>query len=167
MADAKFRINGDASDQGFDATNGVTLSLQLKNLPLAGVSTVVFQVFSATLFDDELGISRNPPRASPGAPVLSLIGATTGQSVSPAALDGVVTVDLPGSGSYSWIVRCTVNGGMATLADGRVVPDSALVHERMISIRDANNLRAIVATETTQYSDDGWAAALEELRASL
>lgn len=167
MATAKFSINADTADQGFDADVDDVLLLRLKPLPVAGVSTVLYQVFAPDAFSYELGIARNPPRASPGAPVLSLVGATTGQSVSPVAVDGTVSVTLPHTGSYSWIVRCIVNGGMVALPDGRTVVDPTLVHERMISIRDANGLRAVVPTETTQYSDDGWVGAFEELRLSL
>jgi hypothetical protein len=167
MASAKFSINADTDDQGFDGTVGQVLTLRLKPLPVSGVSTVLFQVFSPDTFDDELPIARNPPRSSPGAALLSLVGATTGQSVSPVAVDGAVTVTLPGSGSGSWIVRSVVNGGMVTLADGRTVADPSLIHERMVALRDANGLRAIVPTETTQYSDDGWVGAYEELRLSL
>lgn len=167
MADALFTIDDDDSDQGFDALNAATLTLQLKTLPVSGVHTVLFQVFDPDGFDAELGIAGNPPRASTGAPVLDLVGATTGQAVAPAAVDGLVTVELPGSGSHSWIVRCVVNGGIGTLPDGRSGPRPELIHERMIAIRDANGNRAIVPTETTQYSDDGWAEAYEEMRASI
>lgn len=166
MADALFTINADSSDQGYDADPEEVLVLRLKNLPVAGVNTVVFQTFAPASFDSSLGIASNPPRSSPGAPVLDLVGATTGQSVSPVALDGEVEVELPVD-SASWILRCVVNGGMTTLGDGRTVPDPSLIHERMVVIRDANGLRAVVATETTQYSDDGWAGALEEQRVFL
>lgn len=167
MADALFTIDADASDQGFDAANAATLTLRLKTLPVSGVQTVLFQVFDPDGYDPELGIAGNPPRASTGAPVLDLVGVTTGQAVSPAAVDGTVDVEMPGSGSHSWIVRCIVNGGMGTLPDGRTGPKPELMHERMIAIRDGNGLRAIVPTETTQYDDDGWAGAYEELRAAI
>jgi hypothetical protein len=167
MPNALFTIDGDSSNQGFDADEGETLSLRLKQLPPAGVSTVLFQVFSPSGFDDSLGIGANPPRSSSGAPTLTLEGATSGQSVSPAAVDGIVTVDMPGEGGHSFIVRCIVNGGMGTLPDGRTGPVPALVHERMIAVRDANGCRAVIATETTQYDDDGWAGALNEMRELL
>jgi hypothetical protein len=167
MADARFTINADSSDQGFDATPGQVLSLRIKSLPPAGVSTVLFQVFDSAGFDADLGIGGNPPRSSPGAPTLTLVGATSGQAVSPVGVAGVVTITLPGSEGHSHIVRCIVNGGMGTLPDGRTGPRPELVHERMIAVRDTNGLRAIVATETTQYDDDGWAGAYDEMRAVL
>jgi|SRR6187551_2988400 len=167
MADALFTINADSSDQGFDADPDAELVLRLKQLPPAGVSTVLFQVFSADGFDPELGIAANPPRCSPGAPALTLVGATSGPAVSPISVDGTVAVTLPSEGGHSWIVRCVVNGGMGTLPDGRTGPRPQLVHERMIAVRDVNGCRAVVATETTQYDNDGWAGALNEMRTLL
>jgi len=41
------------------------------------------------------------------------------------------------------------------------------VHERMVAVRDVNGCRAVVATETTQYDNDGWAGALNEMRTLL
>jgi hypothetical protein len=167
MPDARFTINADSSDQGYDATALEVLTLRLKTLPVSGVSTVLFQVFDPTGFDADLGIGANPPRSSPGAPLLTLVGATSGQAVSPASVDGAVTITMPGTSGHSHIVRCIVNGGMGTLPDGRTGPLPHLVHERMIVVRDDNDLRAVVATETTQYDDDGWAGAFDELRQSL
>jgi hypothetical protein len=156
MADAKFTINADTSNQGFDATVAQVLSLRLKTLPVSGVSSVSFQVWDPTAFEASLGPDRNPPRASKGAPLLTLVGSTSGRNVSPGAVDGTVSVTMPGTDGHSWIVRCVVNGGMRTL-NGRSVFDATLVHERMIVIRDTDGNRPVIATETTQYEDDGWA----------
>lgn len=166
MVDALFSINDDTNNQGYDATAGEELAFRLKTLPVSGVSTVVFQVFSPDAFAAELGIARNPPRASSGAPVLVLFNDADaeGQSVSPVAVDGAVGVVLPNDGiAYSWIVRCVVNGGMGRLSDGRIGVRPDFIHERMVVIRDAKNLRRIIASETTQYSDDGWAQAINEM----
>jgi hypothetical protein len=170
MADALFRINGDDSDQGYDATPGETLELRLKTLPVSGVERVLYQVFTPGV-EPSLGIAANPPRQSPGAALLTLIGATSGAAVAPVALDGVVTLPLPGGegdesypGGHAWIVRCIVNGGMGALPDGRLVPMPHLMHERMIVQRDASGCRDVIVTETTQQSDDGWALAFHELR---
>jgi hypothetical protein len=167
MPTALFTINADSSDQGYDAEAEDVLTLRLKQLPPAGVATVLFQVFRAGGFDPDLGIAANPPRSSPGAPQLTLAGATSGQAVSPVAVDGAVTVTLPSEAGHSWIVRCVVNGGMGTLPDGRTGAVAGLVHERMIAVRDGNGCRAVVPTETTQYDDDGWAGALNEMRTLL
>jgi hypothetical protein len=166
MTDALFSINDDDSDQGFDALVLDALALRLKTVPVAGVNSVVFQVFSPDTFDSELGIGRNPPRQSRGAEVLVLVGATTGQSVSPASVDASVLITMPESVG-AWIVRCIVNGGMGILADGRTGVRSDFVHERMIVIRDSLNNRPIVASETTQYDDDGWAGAITEALANI
>jgi hypothetical protein len=41
------------------------------------------------------------------------------------------------------------------------------MHERMIVQRDASGCRDVIVTETTQQSDDGWAAALREMRVTF
>jgi len=165
MTDALFTIDADASDQGFDATNAATLALRLKTLPPQGVRSVLFQVFDPAGFNIDNGIAANPPRASKGAPTLILNnGVTTGQSVAPTAVNGTVNVTMPSTGSHSWLVRCTVNGGQKTLPNGRTVPDFNLIHERIIAIRDANGTRAMVPTESAQYEDQGWEGAFEDLR---
>lgn len=173
MADARFTINADSSDQGFDAELGDVLTFRLKTLPVSGVASVVFQVYSPDAFDSADTIARNPPRASAGAEILTLTGATEGQSVSPSAVDGTVTCQMPilDEEASAWIVRCIVNGGMGRLADGRVGPRADLIHERMVVIRDSLGCRKIIASETTQYSDDGWAEELnrwlDNIRATL
>jgi len=162
MTDALFTIEADSTDQGFDANNSQVLNLRLKTLPPSGVNSVVYQVFNPGAFDPTESIAANPPRQSTGAPTLVLDNlTTTGQSIAPApALDSNVQVTMPATGSHSWIVRCVVNGGLQVLADGRSVPDPALIHERMIVIRDSGSgSRKVVSTETTQYHDDGWAEA--------
>jgi len=157
MADARFTINDDTSDQGYDAAALDVLILRLKTQPPSGVQSVRFQVWDAAAFDPDEDPVSNPPRKSKGAPDLVLVGTTSGPSVSPASIDGTVTVTLPNAERVGWIVRCVVNGGMGTLPDGRVGFDGTLVHERMIVIRDALGARPIIATETTQYETDGWA----------
>jgi hypothetical protein len=158
MADARFTINDDDSDQGYDAEALEELSLRLKTLPPAGVSTVRFQVWNAAAFDPDDDAIVNPPRKSKGAPDLVLEGTTSGPSVSPASVGDEVTVTLPADERVAWIVRCVVNGGQSLLPDGRSVFDRTLVHERMIVVRAPNGSRPIIATETTQYENDGWAA---------
>lgn len=155
---AKFSINLDLSDQGFDALHTQVLTLRIRQSPPTGVRSTLFQVFDPGLFDPALPISSNPPRSSPGAPVLSLTGTTVGQAVSPAVPDGPVTVTMPGAGVHAWIVRCVVNGGLGT--DGR--PDPNAVWERLVVIRDPSGRRDVVATERTQYGDDGWAEAFSD-----
>jgi hypothetical protein len=151
---ALFSIDLDLTNQGKDVLHSAVLTLRLRQSPPVGVNSTVYQVFDPLAFDPGLPISANPPRSSPGAPTLTLVGATSGQSVSPAVPDGPVTVTMPGAGVYAWIVRCIVNGGV-TLG----VPDPNLLWERMVVIRDPSGRRAVVATERTQYSDDGWAEA--------
>jgi hypothetical protein len=159
MTDARFTINGDTSNQGYDADPDEVLTLRLKTLPVSGVSSVSFQVWDPTAFVASLGPDRNPPRKAKVSPLLTLVGATSGRNVSPVAVDGTVSVTMPSSDGHAWIVRCVVNGGMRTV-NGRSVFDANLVHERMIVIRDEDGNRPVIATETTQYEDDGWAASV-------
>lgn len=157
---ALFDINDDGENAGYEATNSESLELTLRDPSLA--STVVFQVYS-TVVDPSLGIAANPPRASSGAPILTLVGATSGQAVSPTSVSGTVTVALPASGSHSWIVRCVVNGGLRQLPNGVIVVDPSLVYERGVWIPTGFNTRKVVATESIQFSAEGWADAVNQL----
>jgi len=162
MANALFTINDDADDDGYDATPSEVLALRLKTLPPAGVTSVRFQIWDPDDFDETLDPIRNPPRQSKGAPLLELDnGVATGTSLSPVAIDGEVELTLEANVFVAYIIRCVVNNGMTTLADGRVVVDRSLIHERMVVVRE-NGVRPIVATETTQYEPDGWAGAYNE-----
>lgn len=164
MTDALFRINGDSSNQGFDGTNSQTLTFTLKTLPLSGVRTWELQVFDAALFNAEASPAINPPRQSTGAPELTLVGSTSAKRVAPATGPaGSITCQLPASGAHSWIVRSIVNGGKRLAPGGATVDDPALIHERLVAVRDANNARKIVPTETRQYSNDGWTDAVNQI----
>lgn len=160
MASPLFDINSDGADRGYEATASEALSLELRST--TDVNTVSFQVYSAVGFDADLGIAANPPRASKGAPELTLVGSSSGQTVSPATIDGAVTTTLP-TGVHSWIVRCVVNGGVRTLPNGDAVPDPSLIHERGVYIPTGLSTRKVVCTETTQFEVDGWAGALADL----
>lgn len=158
MVDALFDINDDGGDQGFDATINQVLTLHLRTRP-SSARSVQFQVWNAAAFDRTKDPLYNPPRKSKGAPDLTLVGGTSGRLVSPVGIDGSVTVTMPSTKGWGWIVRCIVDNGMTRLADGRLVLDLTKIHERMIVIRDDNGARPIISTETTQYEDDGWAGA--------
>lgn len=165
MATALFDIEGDGEDRGFEGVNGETYALRLRQQPPIGVTSVLFQVYDPAGFNDELGIAANPPRASKGAPDLTLEGATSGPAVSPATVDGTVDIELPASGGHSYILRCVVNGGMRTV-NGLPIVDPTLIHERGIWTPTASGLRKPVCTETTQFEIDGWAGALADLMAA-
>jgi hypothetical protein len=98
MTDALFSINADSGDQGFDATPAQVLTLRLKTTPVAGVNSVRFQVWDAALFDRDEDIIRNPPRKAKGSADLVFDnGSSTGTSLSPLAVDGAVTLTMPGT----------------------------------------------------------------------
>lgn len=160
MPSANFSINADLSDQGFDAAEGQTLSFKLRSTQ--GVGRWTLQVFDATLFSEQASIESNPPRQSPGATELELDdgNGNTGQLLTIPLVSGTVTTDLPTGEAPSWIVRSVANNGYA--ADGTF--DPSLVSERIVSIPDGNGNRAIVATERTQYHDDGWVEAFNRLK---
>lgn len=158
---ALFDINLDGEDSGYEATNGESLSLKLRDPSAA--STVLFQVYNPAGPDPELGIAANPPFASKGAPTLTLVGATSGQAVSPTTVAGAVTCALPGSGSDSWIVRCVVNGGRRELPNGTTVVDPSLIFERGVFVPTGLGLRKVVLTERVQFEPHGWAGTINDL----
>jgi peptidoglycan hydrolase-like protein with peptidoglycan-binding domain len=163
MVQALFDINADGGNQGFSATNSQVLTLRLRQQPPLGVATVLWQVFDPAGFNADLGIAANPPRASLSAPALTVVGATSGSSASPATVDGSVTITMPATGSHSWIVRCVVNGSYRTLPNGTQVLDPTLIQERGIWIPTVFGARKVVCTELRQFSDGGWADALAQL----
>jgi hypothetical protein len=147
---ARFLINASPSSaRGFDGTN-----LQALTFALEAASSLVTR-WRLEVFDDADPTS---PLASKNAPELSLVGATTGQSVEAATPAGSITCQLPVTGVHSWIVRSRVNGGLGP--DG--APHEDYVFERIISIRSGGGLRKVVGTESTQYSERGWADAQNE-----
>ena len=158
---ALFDINLDGEDSGYEATNEESLSLTLRDPSAA--STVLFQVYDPSGPNPTLGIAANPPRASKGAPTLTLVGATSGQAVSPTTGAGAVTCEMPETGGHSWIVRCVVNGGRRSLPNGSSVVDTSLIFERGIYIPASVGLRKVVITERTQFEADGWAGVLADL----
>lgn len=165
MPSALFDVNDDGQDQGYVATSSEPLSFKLRSASV-GVSKVLFQVFAVAGFDpSQPDFAKNPPRASPGAPELTLDNGagSTGQSVQAATPASAVTSAAPASGFHSHIVRCVVNGGKSIGPNGIPVDDPTLVHERMIVVPNASGIRKIVATERTQYSDDGWADVVSAL----
>lgn len=163
MVTALFDINGDGEDRGFEATPSELLTLRLRPPVGVGVGTVVFQVYNPSAFDPGQGIEVNPPSASKGAPLLTLVGATSGQSVSPSTPGGNVTVTMPASSGHSWIVRCIVNGGYRSLPGGGVVLDPTFIHQRGVFISTGFGTRKIIGTERNEFSVGGWPDAINDL----
>ena len=159
MASALFDISDDGEDRGYEGANSEVIRLKLRSI--AGVTSVIFQVYSVTV-DPSLGIAAQPPRASGSAPLLTLVGSSSGQSVSPSTVGGEVTAALPASGSHSYIIRCVVNRGQR-IVGGRVVNDASLIYERGVYIPTEFGTRKIVATEVSQFSSEGWADAVNAM----
>jgi hypothetical protein len=146
---AKFTIEGTASSQaGYDGTAAQVLHFALE------ASATLVQRWTLQVYDPN---DTSSPKASYGAPLLTLVGATSGQNVDAATPGSQVTCTLP-SGMNSWIVRSVVNGGL----DAHGVPNPNYVFERMVVIRDGSGRRRVVVAEATQYGPDGWARALNE-----
>jgi hypothetical protein len=151
---AKFTIEGTASSPGgYDATTGQTVHFALE-LVAALVNRWELQVYDPA--------DPTAPLASYGAPLLSLVGTTTGQRVQAATPGAQITVVAP-SGMNSWIVRSIVNGGVG--ANGKANPD--YVWERMLVVRDGSGRRKTMATEATQYGPEGWARAVNDHLAAV
>ena len=154
---ARFIIEGSvggvspASDRGFDAVHGEALAFRLEE----GVSNLIrsfhVQVYSPS----------NPtsPRASKDAPLLSLVGETTGQHVKAVTAASDITTGMPGSGVHSWIVVATVNGGL----DANGNPSEDLRFSRLVVIRTEGGARKIVVGETTEYSAESWPEAFNDI----
>jgi hypothetical protein len=166
MANALFDFSGDGEDRGFEGLNGVTYALRLRQQPPIGVDSVLFQVWNEAGADPSLGIAANPPRASKNAPALTLEGASSGAAVSPATLDGTVSITAPVGGGHSYIVRCVVNRGKRTLPNGSEVLDPTLIHERGFFVRTALGSRKIVCTERQEFEVEGFAGALSDMMES-
>lgn len=164
MSGALFSIEGDDGNAGYQASAGQTLTLRLRAQPPVGVNTVLFQVWNPAGADPTLGIAANPPRASKGAPTLTLVGSTEGSAVSPSGgVDGTVTVEMPGSGGHSYLIRCVVNGGYRQLPNGTQVLDPTLIHERGVWTAPAAGVRKAIATEVNQFEAEGWAGPFAEM----
>ncbi len=166
MVNALFDINGDGQDQGFTGAASQALVFKLRDDPAPGVSRVQFQVFDSALFDPDNGIAGNPPRSTPGAPLLLLDNGagSTGQIVQTSSTTApTAPTVLPASGVHSWLVRCIVNGGVSVGAAGTLVPDPTLIHERIVAIPNNFGTRKPITTETTQFEDDGWGQVLCDL----
>ena len=166
---ALFDIDADGADQAFVATASATHTLTLRS-PGAGVRTVQFQVFDPAGFDPGVAIALNPPRKSPGATDILLDNGVAAPAPAVNAVTPASGVDttMPPLEISSWIVRCVVNGGVSVGADNIARPDPDLIHERMIQLQGASfGERAVVATETTQSSDDGFADAFAAIFAGL
>lgn len=147
---ARFLVNGSASTPGgYDATNGQGLTFALE-ASSSLISRWTLEVYTPS--------DSAAPLASKSAPLLSLIGGTTGQKVDAATPAASITSTAPASGAHSYVVRSSINGGRDALGK----PDPNLVFERMVVVRSAGGKRKIVASEGTQYEQAGWAGAQNE-----
>lgn len=153
---ARFIVEGSVSgvshsdDGGFDAVHGETLSFRLEEGPSSRVQTVTYRVRN---------VMGKGPRATKGAPVLNLVGSTTGQTVNAATPDAAVKTDMPSEGVHAWVALCLINGGK----DNNGHDNPNYVFERLIVLRSGLGVRKIVAAEGTQYEPDGWAHAINEM----
>src|SRR6478609_3928942 len=154
---ALFDVDADGHDDGFDATLGATHHFKLR--ATTGVNSWLLQVFSPDGFAYGIPILDNAPEASKNAPLLTLVGDTTGQSVARLPVTGEITATMPATGTNSWIVRSVVNGGYT-----KGHPDPSLVHERLIVTRSiVNGLRKPVVTELRQFEAEAWAGVICDL----
>lgn len=157
---AKFIIEGSeggvspSSDRGYDAVHEETLAFRLE-ASASLVRSFAIQVYSASVPDS--------PLASSGAPQLTLVGATSGQSVLAVNPAADITTEMPETGVHFWLVRCLVDGGKD--ADGNDDPNR--VFERGIAILTGSGLRKMVASESTQYEEAGWAEVVNRIVAAI
>lgn len=154
---ARFVIEGSvagvspAENRGFDAAAGEGLAFRLEDGASNRVQSFQIQVYSPT--------NTNSPRCTKGAPLLTLVGKTSGQSVEAATPSADITTTMPGSGVHGWMVVATVNGGVN--ADGVVDPNYRFA--RMVVMRTGAGTRKMISLEATEYQPEGWAEAYNEL----
>jgi hypothetical protein len=137
---ARFTINLVGSDPpGFDAVAGDVLVLELE-APSGLARRWTVQVADP---DDP-----EAPYASLDAPLLTLVGSTSGQRVDAADPSSTIVVTLPGSGVHSWRFRSVIDGGV----DGNGRPNPDFVFERVVAIRTADGRRKVVKDEKSAYA---------------
>lgn len=153
---AAFEIEGSvggsspSTDLGFDAEPLEVLDFRLEGANASLVTSWQLRVYDAS--------DSTSPRASGGAPELTLVGATSGQTVSATAPSADISSTMPNERGHSWLVRSIVNGGNGP--DGK--PSADYVFERILAIRTDRGGRKVIATEGTQYSLEGWAESLNQ-----
>ena len=148
---AKFTINGAASvdsnnNAGVNVTNGQTLTLTLETNP-APVLSATYDVYDPS--------DTSSPTKSKDAPNIVFTGSSTPTEVL-ANPNGSVTIDMPGSGVHSYVIRCTVSlGGTAT----------DHTYERLVAIQASTvpAIRKTVPNETNQYDQDGFSDELNDM----
>lgn len=144
---AKFKIDSSLSaDGGYDASASSTLDLQLEASPALDVTSCRYSCYmrsdgaSAPTFTNS-GIA-SPPTS-------------------------VVQVTL-GAGAHSYAIRCDTNGGNAVVGPDGKEDWSVNSSIRIVSVRDANGLRAILVGERFEYDPVyGWTNAINEMRAAI
>ncbi len=154
---ARFIIEGSvggvspADDRGFDAVHEEEISFRLEDGASNRVRSFHIQVYSPS--------NATSPRCSKDAPLLSLVGKTTGQFVEAPTPAGDITTEMPASGNHAWLVVGTVNGGRD--AEGNLNEDYRFA--RIIAIRSEAGARKLVVGESTEYSVESWVDAFNEL----
>lgn len=154
---ALFDCNDDGVDAGFFGALSSSVNFTLRNP--SGIYSWLLQVWSPDGFAYGIPLYDNPPPASKGAPLLTLVGDTSGQSVTKDR-NGVITSTFPGAGINSWLVRSIVNGGFDRFGK----PDPNLFHERLIAnLGPITNLHKPVITELQQFEPNSWAGVISDL----
>ncbi len=154
---ARFDIEGSvgglspADERGFDAVVGETLSFRLTDGASNRVRSFHIQVYSPT--------NDKSPRCTLGAPLLTLVGKTSGQHVEASSPTGTITATVPGPGVHAWMVVGTVNGGRDE--NGNLHEDYRFA--RMLVVRNGGGARKILAVESTEYQPEGWSEAFNDL----
>jgi len=147
--EAKFTIEGTPSEdasgnRGYDASNGQTLDVTLEVDP-SPVLAVTYSVYDSA--------DSSSPLASKNAPAIEW-NENSQKSISPSNVNGTVTIDLPATGSHSYVIRCMV-----------VTPRGAVYFERLVTIRTPGtaNARKTAPAEGAAYSPRGESDAQNEL----
>jgi hypothetical protein len=153
---ADFNFNSDSGANGYLAAHNVDVTLRLR--APGGRQSWLVQVWDPDREVPAEPITGNPPRASKGAPLITLVGTTSGQLVAASGPSSSIVLHTATTGTHSWIVRSIVDGGYT---NGQLDPNK--ICERGLMIVNAGSVRKPVATEVTQFDAETWAGMMSDL----
>lgn len=135
------------ADAGFDASPGDEIEVQLEGSPALDIRLTIFSCVgrsdgrSVPVFDPVDGIAATPTSA--------------------------VTFTMPAAEYGTWAIQCQTNDGESVEVNGEA-DFTANTKVRYFAARTATlDLRHPLASETTEYTPNGWAVALQELQDAI
>jgi hypothetical protein len=149
MTTAKFDIDDDGKDHGFEFALGTTSDLKLRADPALDVQKTTFELFARIDGPDGFDIVELPYQTKV---------ATSGPT-SPLTITWPVS-----TGIYAFLIRCQINDGERLGANGQpeVVPE--WTWEREAIYRLPSGQRPVCPSEQTQFDQyNGWTSAINDM----